>query len=225
MTFEEMFKEAQALLNAASAKGAQTHLAVQFDVSGDGCGAFYAEVSADSDDLTIAPYDYKGHDVLVSADAAELLDALRSAETAALTMDGEWDKVAAFREILATLPKPKKAAAPKAKAPAKKAAAKAAPKKAETPKATTAAAKKAEPVKTAPKKAAAPKAETKPAAAVTAEAPKAEAPKAEAPKAEPVKAAAKTEPVTTAKTAATAAKPAAAAPKSTANRSKRGRRK
>lgn len=208
MTFEEMFKEAQAMLNAASAKGAQTHLAVQFDVSGDGCGAFYAEISADSDDLTIAPYDYKGHDVLVSADAAELLDALRSAETAALTMDGEWDKVAAFREILATLPKPKKAAAPKAKTPAKKAAAKAAPKKAETPKA----AKKAEPAKTAPKKDAAPKAEAKPAAAVT----------AEAPKTEPVKAAAKTAPVTAAKTAATAAKPAAAAPKSTA---KRGRRK
>ncbi len=176
MTFEEMFKEAQALLNAASAKGAQTHLAVQFDVSGDGCGAFYAEVSADSDDLTIAPYDYKGHDVLVSADAAELLDALRSAETAALTMDGEWDKVAAFREILATLPKPKKAAAPKAKAPAKKAAAKAAPKKAETPKAATAAAKKAEPVKATAKTAPVTAAKT----AATAAKPAAAAPKSTA---------------------------------------------
>lgn len=183
MTFEEMFKEAQALLNAASAKGAQTHLAVQFDVSGDGCGAFYAEITADSDDLTIAPYDYKGHDVLVSADAAELLDALRSAETAALTMDGEWDKVAAFREILATMPKPKKAAAPKAKAPAaKKAAEKPAAKKAEAPKAA-ASVKKTEPVKPAAKKPAAAKKET-----VKAEAPKAAA----AVKTEPVKPAVKT---------------------------------
>lgn len=202
MTFEEMFKEAQALLNAASAKGAQTHLAVQFDVSGDGCGAFYAEITADSDDLTIAPYDYKGHDVLVSADAAELLDALRSAETAALTMDGEWDKVAAFREILATMPKPKKAAAPKAKAPAaKKAAEKPAAKKAEAPKAA-ASVKKTEPVKPAAKKPAAAKKETV----------KAEAPKAVAVKTEPVKPAVKTAAAKTpaAKPAATTAKTASA---------------
>ena len=195
------------MLENASAKNADTAVAVQFDVSGEGCGAFYAVVSADSDKLTIEPYDYKGHDVLVSADAAELLDALRSAETDALTVEGDWDKVAVFREVLATLPTPKKAAAPKAKAPAKKTVAKAAPKKAEAPK--TAAAKKAEPAKTEPK-AAAPKAA--PAAAEKAVKPVETAVKKE----EPVKAAA-----TTAKT--TAAKPAAAAKPTTT--AKRGRRK
>ena len=199
MTFEEMFAQAKTMLENASAKNADTAVAVQFDVSGEGCGAFYAVVSADSDKLTIEPYDYKGHDVLVSADAAELLDALRSAETDALTVEGDWDKVAVFREVLATLPTPKKAAAPKAKAPAKKTAAKAAPKKDEAPKAAAAAAKKAEPAKAEPKKAAAPKAAP---AAVKKE--------------EPVKAAA-----TTAKT--TAAKPAAAA--KTTTTAKRGRRK
>ena len=96
------------MLENASAKNADTAVAVQFDVSGEGCGAFYAVVSADSDKLTIEPYDYKGHDVLVSADAAELLDALRSAETDALTVEGDWDKVAVFREVLATLPTPKR---------------------------------------------------------------------------------------------------------------------
>lgn len=208
MTFEEMFAQAKTMLENASAKNADTAVAVQFDVSGEGCGAFYAVVSADSDKLTIEPYDYKGHDVLVSADAAELLDALRSAETDALTVEGDWDKVAVFREVLATLPTPKKAAAPKAKAPAKKTAAKAAPKKAEAPK--TAAAKKAEPAKAEPKKAAAPKAA--PAAAEKAVKPVETAVKKE----EPVKAAA-----TTAKT--TAAKPAAAA--KTTTTAKRGRRK
>ena len=207
MTFEEMFAQAKTMLENASAKNADTAVAVQFDVSGEGCGAFYAVVSADSDKLTIEPYDYKGHDVLVSADAAELLDALRSAETDALTVEGDWDKVAVFREVLATLPTPKKAAAPKAKAPAKKTAAKAAPKMAEAPK--TAAAKKAEPAKTEPK-AAAPKAA--PAAAEKAVKPVETAVK----KDEPVKAAA-----TTAKT--TAAKPAAAAKPTTT--AKRGRRK
>ena len=207
MTFEEMFAQAKTMLENASAKNADTAVAVQFDVSGEGCGAFYAVVSADSDKLTIEPYNYKGHDVLVSADAAELLDALRSAETDALTVEGDWDKVAVFREVLATLPTPKKAAAPKAKAPAKKTAAKAAPKMAEAPK--TAAAKKAEPAKTEPK-AAAPKAA--PAAAEKAVKPVETAVKKE----EPVKAAA-----TTAKT--TAAKPAAAAKPTTT--AKRGRRK
>ncbi len=207
MTFEEMFAQAKTMLENASAKNADTAVAVQFDVSGEGCGAFYAVVSADSDKLTIEPYDYKGHDVLVSADAAELLDALRSAETDVLTVEGDWDKVAVFREVLATLPTPKKAAAPKAKAPAKKTAAKAAPKMAEAPK--TAAAKKAEPAKTEPK-AAAPKAA--PAAAEKAVKPVETAVKKE----EPVKAAA-----TTAKT--TAAKPAAAAKPTTT--AKRGRRK
>lgn len=207
MTFEEMFAQAKTMLENASAKNADTAVAVQFDVSGEGCGAFYAVVSADSDKLTIEPYDYKGHDVLVSADAAELLDALRSAETDALTVEGDWDKVAVFREVLATLPTPKKAAAPKAKAPAKKTVAKAAPKKAEAPK--TAAAKKAEPAKTEPK-AAAPKAA--PAAAEKAVKPVETAVKKE----EPVKAAA-----TTAKT--TAAKPAAAAKPTTT--AKHGRRK
>lgn len=195
MTFEEMFAQAKTMLENASAKNADTAVAVQFDVSGEGCGAFYAVVSADSDKLTIEPYDYKGHDVLVSADAAELLDALRSAETDALTVEGDWDKVAVFREVLATLPTPKKAAAPKAKAPAKKTAAKAAPKKDEAPKAAAAAAPKAAP-----------------AAAEKAVKPAETAVKKE----EPVKAAA-----TTAKT--TAAKPAAAA--KTTTTAKRGRRK
>ena len=150
MTFEEMFAQAKTMLENASAKNADTAVAVQFDVSGEGCGAFYAVVSADSDKLTIEPYDYKGHDVLVSADAAELLDALRSAETDALTVEGDWDKVAVFREVLATLPTPKKAAAPKAKAPAKKTAAKAAPAAAEKAvKPVETAVKKEEPVKAA----------------------------------------------------------------------------
>ena len=104
MTFDEMFAQAKALLENASAKDTDATVSVQFDVSGDGCGAFYAVVSADSDELTIEPFDYKDHDVLVSADSAALLDALRTAETAALDLAGEWEKIAAFRRVLATLP-------------------------------------------------------------------------------------------------------------------------
>mgnify|MGYP000832775748 CR=1 FL=1 len=143
MTFDEMFAQAKALLENASAKDTDATVSVQFDVSGDGCGAFYAVVSADSDELTIEPFDYKDHDVLVSADSAALLDALRTAETAALDLAGEWEKIAAFRRVLATLPAPeekKPAAAPKAEAAAPAAAEK---KPAAAPAAKTAAVKPA----------------------------------------------------------------------------------
>ena len=205
MTFDEMFAQAKALLENASAKDTDTAVSVQFDVSGDGCGAFYAVVSADSDKLTIEPFDYKDHDVLVSADSAALLDALRTAETAALELAGEWEKIVAFRGVLDTLPKPKKAADPKAKAPAaKKAPAKPAAKKAEAPKAA-ATVKKTEPVKSAAKKPAA--------ATAKKETVKAEAPKtAAAVKSEPVKPAAKT----AAAAKAPAAKPAATTAKTAA---------
>lgn len=199
MTFDEMFAQAKALLENASTKDTDTAVSVQFDVSGDGCGAFYAVVSADSDKLTIEPFDYKDHDVLVSADSAALLDALRTAETAALELAGEWEKIVAFRSVLDTLPKPKKEAAPKAKAPAAK---KAPAKKAEAPK-TAATVKKTEPVKSAAKK---------PAAATA----KKETVKAEAPKAA---AAVKTEPVKpTVKTAAATAKVPAAKPAATTSK-------
>lgn len=203
MTFDEMFAQAKALLENASAKDTDTAVSVQFDVSGDGCGAFYAVVSADSDKLTIEPFDYKDHDVLVSADSAALLDALRTAETAALELAGEWEKIVAFRSVLDTLPKPKKEAAPKAKAPAAK---KAPAKKAEAPK-TAATVKKTEPVKSAAKK---PATATAKKETVKAEAPKAAA----AVKTEPVKSAVKTAAATAkapaAKPAATTAKTAAA---------------
>lgn len=210
MTFDEMFAQAKALLENASTKDTDTAVSVQFDVSGDGCGAFYAVVSADSDKLTIEPFDYKDHDVLVSADSAALLDALRTAETAALELAGEWEKIVAFRSVLETLPKPKKAAAPKAKTPtAKKAAEKPAAKKAEAPKAA-ATVKKTEPVKPAAKK---PAAATAKKETVKAEAPKAAA----AVKTEPVKPATKT----AAAAKAPAAKPAAATAKTAAKNGKK----
>ena len=148
----------------------------------------------DSDELTIEPFDYKDHDVLVSADSAALLDALRTAETAALDLAGEWEKIAAFRRVLATLPAPeekKPAAAPKAEA--------AAPAAAEKKPAATVVEKKPEAVKPA-----AEAAEKKPAAAPAA-------------KTAAVKPAAK---ATVAKPAVSAKKPAASAARKSSRKSK-----
>lgn len=160
MTFEEMFQQAKSALTQASAAKVTEHVAVQFNVTGEGEGVFYAEIAEGT--LAVEPYDYKDNDAVLTADSAALLTALKNADTEKLSLEGNSEKIAAFRSVLATLPAPKKAEAK----PAAKAAA---PKKAET----KTAAPKAATVK--PAAAAAKKAEAKPAAKTVAEAPKAAA--------------------------------------------------
>lgn len=152
MTFEEMFESAKKSLMKAKVADKASHIAVQINVTGEGSGIFYAE--ANEGKLSVEPYDYNDNHAVMTVDSAVLLDALKKADTSALTIEGDPEKVAAFRAILETLPKPRKTAA---KTAAKK---EAAPKKAETK--TTAS-------KTTAKKEAAPKkAETKTAAKTTA---------------------------------------------------------
>lgn len=175
MTFQEMFDRAKAALTKASAADSAVFVAAQVNVTGEGSGIFY--VKAADGVLEVEPYDYMDHNVLLTADSAELLAALEAAKAAELAMEGDAESVAAFQAILGTLPAPaakeapKKATAPtetEAKAPAakpaaEKAAEKAAPKAAavaESAPAAKAEAKKAE----APKAAAAPATAKKPAA-------------------------------------------------------------
>lgn len=197
MTFQEMFDRAKAALTKASAADSAVFVAAQVNVTGEGSGIFY--VKAADGVLEVEPYDYLDHNVLLTADSAELLAALEAAKAAELAMEGDAESVAAFQAILGTLP------APAAKEAPKKAAAKpAAPAKAAAPAKTEAKAPAAKPAaeKAAPKAAAV--AESAPAA-------KAEAEKTESPKAAAAPAAAK--------------KPAASAPKKTTANSKRSRRK
>lgn len=175
MTFQEMFDRAKAALTKASAADSAVFVAAQVNVTGEGSGIFY--VKAADGVLEVEPYDYMDHNVLLTADSAELLAALEAAKAAELAMEGDAESVAAFQAILGTLPAPaakeapKKAAAPtetEAKAPAAKPAAKPAAEKA-APKAAAVAesapAAKAEAKKTeAPKAAAAPATAKKPAA-------------------------------------------------------------
>lgn len=149
MTFEEMFQQAKNALIQASAAKVTEHIAVQFNVTGEGEGIFYAELNDGV--LAVEPYDYKDNDAVLTADSAALLTALKEADTAKLSLKGNSEKIAAFRSVLATLPAPKKATAPK---------------KAET---KTTAAPKAAAVKPAAAATAAPKAEAKPAVKTAAE--------------------------------------------------------
>ena len=84
MTYEEIVKDAQKLVSKADASGISEHLAVQYNVTGEGEGAFYMEVKDGK--VEVQPYDYKDRDILVTADGQTILD----------MMSGKLDVVAAY---------------------------------------------------------------------------------------------------------------------------------
>lgn len=106
MTFQEMFDRAKTALTKASAADPTAFVAVQVNVTGDGSGIFY--VKAADGVLAVEPYDYLDRDVMLTADSEALLTALETAQTEALELEGDAEKVAAFRTILGTLPAPAK---------------------------------------------------------------------------------------------------------------------
>ena len=193
MTYQELVKKLETAYAKADASAITDHVAVQFNVTGEGEGALYLEVADGKVD--IQPYEYYDRDAIVTTNASALVDIatgkLNISEAynkGILYVDGDLHKASLLEKIV--LKKAAEKKAPAKKAPAKKATAKkttakkAAPaKKAEAPKAETvkkAEAPKAEPVK----KVEAPKAEP----AKKVEAPKAEpVKKVEAPKTEPAK--------------------------------------
>ena len=193
MTYQELVEKLETAYAKADASAVADHVAVQFNVTGEGEGALYLEVTDGKVD--IQPYEYYDRDAIVTTNASALVDIatgrLNISEAynkGILYVDGDLHKASLLEKIVLKKAAEKKTPAKKApakKAPAKKTTAKkAAPaKKAEAPKAEPVKkveAPKAEPVK----KVEAPKAEP----VKKVEAPKAEpAKKVEAPKTEPVK--------------------------------------
>ncbi len=159
MNFEEVVKKAKANLKKADAGKVGEHVAVQFDITGEGEGAFYMEVKDGA--IEVEPFEYYENDIKVSASAEDIL-AITSGKVSytELLSDGRasGDGIKASKldamEFKATAAKPaaKKAAAkkPAAKPVAKKPAAKKAAAKKPAVKKTATAKKPA--AKTAAKK-------------------------------------------------------------------------
>ena len=153
MTYEELVEKVNKAYDNADATGINEHVAVQFNVYGEGEGAFYVEVFEGK--VAVAPFEYYDHDAVVIAPANAVVDMVEGkvsvADTYALEqvqVVGNYGKAALLGEIK--------------KAEVKKAVAKTTAKKEEPAKATTT--KKA----ATPKKAATTKkATTKKAAAKT----------------------------------------------------------
>lgn len=175
MTYEEIVAKAKEEFGSADVSNYEGHLALQFNVTGEGEGIFYAEILDGK--LFIEPFDYKDNDAVLTADGNDIvsffngtLDPVAAFESGKLTVTGDNAKALSILPIIENNKKPAKKTTKKATAKTAEKPAKTAAKTTKTTaKTTKAAAKKdeapaiiglAEPKK-APAKAAAPKAAAK----------------------------------------------------------------
>lgn len=118
MTFFEMFDAAKAGLKNADVSGLNGHIAIQIEVTEDGCGIFYAEVTDGV--LNVQPYNYYDHTAAVTLPHSTLFALLRRETTLPEAVAQEKAFVQGCMEsaaqLFAAVPVPKKAEAPKKKA-------------------------------------------------------------------------------------------------------------
>ena len=120
MTYEEIVSKVRDAVKDLDLSGAPEHAAFQFNITGEGEGAFYVEVSDGK--INVEPYEYFDRDILVYTSAEDLIEILEGRNdivnanlSGKITAEGDLRKA----EFLKNLGKAK-AAAPAKKAPVKK---------------------------------------------------------------------------------------------------------
>ena len=105
MTYEELFQKVKDMFSKADVSGIKEHLAFQFNITGEGEGAFYAEVKDGV--LSIEPYEYYDRDAIFicSADtllkiAAGKLDPVFAFTTGKLKVEGSLDNALELQKFL-----------------------------------------------------------------------------------------------------------------------------
>ena len=120
MRYEEIIEFVQKNLKKTAAKKIEKHIAVEFDIYGEGEGAFYVEVNDGA--ITVEPYEYYDRDAKVFITADELVKLVNGEKTpeesfaeGILMIEGDIDSAQELIKLV--------------KAPAKKTASKPAAKK------------------------------------------------------------------------------------------------
>ncbi|MBQ8391102.1 MAG: SCP2 sterol-binding domain-containing protein [Clostridia bacterium] len=136
MRYEEIIEFVQKNLKKTAAKKIEKHIAVEFDIYGEGEGAFYVEVNDGA--ITVEPYEYYDRDAKVYITADELVKLVNGEKTpeesfaeGILMIEGDIDLA---QELIKLVKAPAKKTA--SKPAAKKTAVKKAPVKKETAKKT-----------------------------------------------------------------------------------------
>ena len=116
MTYEEVVKEAQKIVAKGDASRIKDHLAVQYNITGEGEGAFYMEVK--DGHIDVQPYGYKDRDILVTADAKTILDMMsgkldivNAYLTHKITAEGDLGKADILKKLINSGKKAEKATA------------------------------------------------------------------------------------------------------------------
>ena len=106
MTYQELFAKVKTLFGDADVSGIHEHLAYQFNITGEGAGAFYVEVSDGK--LAIEPYEYHDRDASFTCSADTLLklasgktDPIPEVMMGRLKVEGNIEKALKLKEFLA----------------------------------------------------------------------------------------------------------------------------
>lgn len=132
MTYEELVKKLETAYAKADASAITEHVAVQFNVRGEGEGALYLEIADGK--IAIQPFEYYDRDAIVTTNANALIDIAsgklnitEAYNKGILYVDGDLGKASLLEKIVLKKAPAKKAPAKKAtekEAPAKKTCAK-----------------------------------------------------------------------------------------------------
>lgn len=105
MTYEQVFQKAKEIFMKADVSKIKEHLAFQFNITGEGEGAFYAEVKDGR--LYVEPYEYYDRDAIFicTADtlfklAAGRLDPIMAFTVGKLKVEGSLDKALMLQKFL-----------------------------------------------------------------------------------------------------------------------------
>ncbi len=110
MTYHELFKYIKEKFIGVDVSGFASDVAYQFNVRGEGEGAFYAEIK--NNVLSIEPYEYYDRNVIFECDSQVLidiadgkLDPTKAAVSGKLKFEGDTQKAMEFKKLFDALHK------------------------------------------------------------------------------------------------------------------------
>lgn len=108
MTYEELVEKVREVYGQADASGIEGHVAYQFNITGEGEGAFYLEIA--DGNIKIEPFEYFDRDVLFTTTADTLIkiglgevDAVAAFTTGKLKVEGNFDKALLLNSLSASV--------------------------------------------------------------------------------------------------------------------------
>lgn len=105
MTYEEIVKKVKTAAKKADASKVNGHVAFQFNITGEGSGAFYLEI--DNGEIKVEPYEYYDRDALITSTGDNIikimngkLDPVLAFTLHMITVEGDLGKALILKDII-----------------------------------------------------------------------------------------------------------------------------